>query len=207
MTSGRPHRRTPARWRAGVLVLALVPLVSCSGPTFSSGDQGFVSSDKTVTVLHADERKAPDGDVAGETIDNAPVDLTQLEGRVVVMPVWGSWCGPCRAEAPMLAKASRDLDRHGVSFLGINSRDPSEVAARAFTKRFDIPYPSIYDPDGNTLLLFRGTLPPQTIPAFVFIDKEGRVAARVLGEIDESTLYGVVSDLLGKDVKPPRGAA
>ena len=207
MTSGTPHRRTPARWRAGVLVLALVPLVSCSGPTFSSGDQGFVSSDKTVTVLHADERKAPDGDVAGETIDNAPVDLTQLEGRVVVMPVWGSWCGPCRAEAPMLAKASRDLDRHGVSFLGINSRDPSEVAARAFTKRFDIPYPSIYDPDGNTLLLFRGTLPPQTIPAFVFIDKEGRVAARVLGEIDESTLYGVVSDLLGKDVKPPRGAA
>ena len=207
MTARRPHRRTRARRRAGALALALLPLVSCGGPSFSSGDQGFVSSDRTVTVLHADERKVPDGDVAGQTIDKAPVALKQLQGRVVVMPVWGSWCGPCRAEAPMLADAARDLDKHGVSFLGINSRDPSEVAARAFTKRFDIPYPSIYDPDGNTLLLFRGTLPPQTIPAFVFIDADGRVAARVLGEIDRSTLYGVVSDVLGKTVEPPRGAA
>ncbi len=207
MTPGRPHRRTRARRRAGALVLALLTLTACGGPTFSSGDQGYVSSDRTVTVLHADERKAPDGDVAGQTVDDAPVALEKLAGRVVVMPVWGSWCGPCRAEAPMLADAARDLEKDGVSFLGINSRDPSEVAARAFTKRFDIPYPSIYDPDGNTLLLFRDTLPPQTIPAFVFIDDQGRVAARVLGEIDESTLYGVVSDVLGQDVKPPRGAA
>jgi thiol-disulfide isomerase/thioredoxin len=193
--------------RGCAAVLLLLPLAACTGSDFSSGDQGFVSSDRTVTVLHADERKPPDGDVEGETVDKAPVSLEKLQGRVVVMPVWGSWCAPCRAEAPMLAEAARDLAKDGVSFLGINSRDPSEVAARAFTKRFDIPYPSIYDPDGNTLLLFRGTLPPQTIPAFVFVDKEGRVAARVLGEIDESTLYGVVSDVLGKDVKPPRGAA
>jgi len=116
------------------------------------------------------------------------------------MPVWGSWCGPCRAEAPMLAEAARDLEDDGVVFLGIDSRDPNEAQVRRFLERFDIPYDSIYDPDGITLLSFHGTLPPNTIPSFVFIDAEGRVAARALDSMTRSTLYGVVEDVLGRKV-------
>lgn len=191
-----------------VSALLAVSLTACSGSEFSSGDNGFVSGDGTVSVItDASDRPSPKAEVSGETLDGDQVSVDDLRGRVVVMPVWGSWCGPCRAEAPMLAEAARDLEKHGVSFLGIDSRDPDRSDPQAFVRRFDIPYPSIFDPDGATLLAFHGTLPPQTIPSFVFLDDEGRIAARVLDEIDRSTLYGVVSKVLGEDVPPPREGA
>ena len=94
----------------------------------------------------------------------------------------------------MLSEAARDLEDKGVAFLGIDSRDPSEAAARAFVRRFDVPYPSIYDQQGRTLLAFRGTLTPNSVPSTVVIDKEGRVAASVLGEITRTTLYDLVDE-------------
>ena len=188
------NRRT-----ALLVALVSVPLLAgCSGAELTSGEQGFVGGDGTVTVLDPADRAAPNGEVAGETVDGGKVSLADLSGDVVVMPVWGSWCGPCRAEAPMLADAARDLEDDGVVFLGINSRDENTAKVQAFEERFKIPYDSIYDPAGETLLAFHGILPPQTIPSFVFIDADGKVAARVLGEIDRSTLYGVVEDVLGK---------
>lgn len=191
--------------RLFLLVLALGALVGCSGPTLSSGDQGFVTGDGTVTVLDPADREPPLGEVAGETVDGEPVSLDDFAGDVVVLPVWGSWCGPCRAEAPGLALAARDLADDGVSFLGIGSRDRNKVDVRRFIERFDLPYDSIHDEDGEVLLAFRGTLPPMSIPSFVFVDADGRVAARILGEADLSTIYGVLSDLTGKDLKVPRG--
>ena len=175
------------------LVLALA---GCSGSSFTSGEQGYVSGDGTVTFVDPAERQEPNGEVAGETVAGDAVSLTDHLGSVVVMPVWGSWCGPCRAEAPMLSDAARDLEADGVVFLGINSRDENTAKVQAFQQRFDIPYDSIYDPAGETLLAFHGILPPQTIPSFVFIDADGKVAARVLGEIDRSTLDGIVEDVL-----------
>lgn len=188
---------------AAVLVALLAPLLAgCGGSSFSAGEQGFVSGDGTVTVLDEADRAVPDGAVEGRTVDGRRVSLADHRGKVVVMPVWGSWCGPCRAEAPMLAAASRDLADDGVVFLGIDSRDPNTSQVRRFLQRFDIPYDSIHDPDGVTLLAFHGTLPPMTIPSFVFIDAEGRIAARALDEVSRSTLYGVVEDVLGKPVRP-----
>jgi hypothetical protein len=84
-----------------------------------------------------------------------------------------------------------------VVFLGIDSRDPSKAAARAFVRRFDVPYPSIYDQRGRTLLSFRGTLTPNSVPSTVVIDREGRVAASVLGEITRTTLYDLVDEVRG----------
>ena len=190
-------RRTPAAWAA---LLTPVLLAGCGGSAFSSGEQGFVSGDGTVTVLDEADRRRPDGPVAGRTVEGEPVSLEDHRGKVVVMPVWGSWCAPCRAEAPMLADAARDLEDDGVVFLGINSRDANTANVVRFTERFAIPYQSIHDPDGETLLAFHGTLPPMTIPSFVFIDAEGRIAGRALDEVTRSTLYGVVEDVLGEEV-------
>lgn len=198
--------RWPGRSTAALAAACCLVLTACGGPSFSAGEQGFVSGNGLVTVVDEADRKAPKGEVAGETIDGEAVDLVDLRGKVVVMPVWGSWCAPCRAEAPMLAEAARDLADEGIVFLGINSRDPNKAAVRRFEERFDIPYDSIYDPDGATLLAFHGILPPQTIPSFVFIDVEGRVAARALDEISRATLYGVVEDVLGREVTPGSGA-
>jgi thiol-disulfide isomerase/thioredoxin len=183
------------------VVLATFALAGCGGTTFSAGDQGFVSGDGKVTVLAPADRKAPDGPVTGRTVDGHDVSLADLRGKVVVMPVWGSWCGPCRAEAPMLATAARDLRHDGVSFLGIDSRDPNTANVRRFIDRFRIPYGSIHDPDGTTLLAFHGTLPPMTIPSFVFIDARGRIAGRALDSVDRATLDGVVEEILGHRLK------
>ena len=179
-------------------LLLLGAAAGCGNDVGSSGDQGFVSGKGIITALPVSDRSEP-AEVAGTSIDGEQLSLKDYEGQVVVVNVWGSWCAPCRAEAPMLADAARDLAKQDVAFLGIDSRDPSESAARAFVRRFDIPYPSIYDQQGSTLLAFRGTLSPNAIPSTVIIDREGRVAASVLGEITRTTLYDLVEEVAGAD--------
>jgi thiol-disulfide isomerase/thioredoxin len=186
-----------ARRPVPVLVAALLGsavLAGCSDTPSGSGDAGFISGRGVITKLAVADREKP-GEVSGETIDGDPVSLSDYAGQTVVVNVWGSWCAPCRAEAPDLVDAAAVLASEDVAFLGINSRDLNEAAARAFVRRFDVPYPSIYDQGGQTLLAFRGTLTANSIPSTVVIDAEGRVAARVLGEVSKSTLVGLVEDV------------
>lgn len=179
---------------AVVPVLLAAALAGCSANDVSgSGDQGYVSSDGVITSVAVADRKAP-GDVAGTTLAGRRTSLSEYHGKVVVLNVWGSWCPPCRAEAPMLAAAARDLRRRGVVFLGINSRNPEQAGPRAFERRFKVPYDSLYDPDGRTLLAFRGTVPPNAIPSTVVVDPEGRVSGSVIGSITKTTLYDLVQD-------------
>ena len=195
-----PHRALTRRGAAIVAVLlATTGLAACSNDEVgSSGDAGFVSGKGIITRLAVDEREQP-GEVAGETLEGEPVSLADYEGTTVVVNVWGSWCAPCRAEAPDLVEASQELADDGVEFLGINSRDLDRAAAQAFQRRFEVPYPSIYDQKGQTLLAFRGTLSPNAIPSTVVIDDQGRVAASIIGETTKSTLVGLVEDVLAEE--------
>jgi thiol-disulfide isomerase/thioredoxin len=182
--------------RAVLLAVALpsaLVLAGCSNDVGSSGNQGYVAGKGIITSVKAADRKQP-GAVAGRTLDGRQVSLSDFRGKVVVVNVWGSWCGPCRAEAPMLARASRDLAEKGVVFLGIDSRDPSKDAAKAFVRRFDVPYPSLYDQQGSTLLAFRGTLTPNSVPSTVVVDPQGRVSGSVLGSLTRTTLDDLVDD-------------
>ena len=183
--------------RASLVLAALTAaLASCSagtGGTGGSGDTGFVSGQGAITTLAPAKRAAP-GAVRGTTIAGRPISLTDYRGKVVVVNVWGSWCAPCRAEAPMLSQASRDLAAQGVQFVGIDSRDPSRAAAEAFQRRFDVGYPSIYDQQGTTLLAFRDTLAPNAVPSTVILDRAGRVASSVLGQITRTTLDDLVQE-------------
>jgi thiol-disulfide isomerase/thioredoxin len=182
--------------RAVPLALGLacaLALAGCSNDVGSSGNQGYVAGKGIITSVKAADRKQP-GEVSGRTLDGERVSLADFRGKVVVVNVWGSWCGPCRAEAPMLAQASRDLAGKGVVFLGIDSRDPSKDAAKAFVRRFDIPYASLYDQQGTTLLAFRGTLTPNSVPSTVVVDPQGRVAGSVLGNLTRTTLDDLVDD-------------
>jgi thiol-disulfide isomerase/thioredoxin len=182
--------------RAVLLAVALpsaLVLAGCSNDVGSSGNQGYVAGKGIITSVKAADRKQP-GEVAGRTLDGKQVSLADFRGKVVVVNVWGSWCGPCRAEAPMLAQASRDLAKKGVVFLGIDSRDPSKDAAKAFVRRFDVPYPSLYDQQGSTLLAFRGTLTPNSVPSTVVVDPQGRVSGSVLGSLTRTTVDDLVDD-------------
>ena len=171
----------------------LLALAGCSNDVGSSGNQGYVAGKGIITSVKAADRKQP-GEVSGRTLDGKNVSLADFRGKVVVVNVWGSWCGPCRAEAPMLAQASRDLAGKGVVFLGIDSRDGSKDAAKAFVRRFDIPYASLYDQQGATLLAFHGTLTPNSVPSTVVVDPQGRVAGSVLGNLSRTTLDDLVED-------------
>jgi len=187
--------------RAALLALTLpcaLALAGCSNDVGSSGNQGYVAGKGVITSVQAADRKKP-GEVAGRTLDGKRVSLADFRGKVVVVNVWGSWCGPCRAEAPMLAQAARELAKKDVVFLGIDSRDPSQDAAKAFVRRFDVPYPSYFSPRGDALLAFRGTLSPNSIPSFVVLDAQGRVAASIIGQLPSTTtLVDVVKDVAAK---------
>ncbi len=183
---------------AGVLAAALT---ACTGSSsLDTGGKGYVSGDGTVTVYDPADRAEPLAEVAGPGVVADDVSVADLRGRVVVMPVWGSWCVPCRVEAPALAAAARDLADDGVAFLGINTRDVVRDKALRFTENQGLPYDSVFDPDGEVMLAFHGTLPPNSIPSFVFLDAEGRIAGRILGEASTATVYGVVEELLGRDL-------
>jgi thiol-disulfide isomerase/thioredoxin len=159
-----------------------------------TGDTGFVTGDGSVTEVAPADR----GDVVsltGPAVDGQDLDLADYRGKPVVVVVWGSWCTPCRAEAPDVVAAARQLDDRA-QFVGINIRDPSTEQAASFVRRFEVPYPSYYSPDGRALLAFRGTLTPNSIPSFVVLDGEGRVAASIIGRLPSTTtLVEVVKDV------------
>ena len=179
-----------------VAVTALSGCASSGGPAAAEpgADSGFVAGDGSIVLLPEAQRVAAPA-VEGTTLDGETFRLSDHLGEVVVLNVWASWCAPCRAEAPTLAALSDELEGQGVQFVGLDTRD-SDVAARAFVERFGIGYPNVIDRDGRLQLLFGDSLPPQAIPSTLVIDPEGRVAARALGKVSESSLRGMIEPLL-----------
>ena len=145
--------------------------------------------------MAAADRVAP-LELSGEDLEGKQVDLADLRGKPVVINVWWSECPPCRVEQPDLNEAAAELG-DDVAFLGLNIRDSSAEKGLAFVRNFDVPYPSVYSPDGAALLSFAGTLNPRSIPSTVVLDAEGRVAASVQGRIPTTqTLVSLVEKVL-----------
>lgn len=172
----------------------ILPACGTSSSSASDTGTGYVAGDGSAVILSDAERK-PAPALSGETLDGGQWSLADHAGEVVVANVWASWCAPCRAEAPTLEQVSQQRLADGVQFVGINVRD-TDASAQAFVVRYGITYPNLVDSNGSLQLAFRDTLPPQAIPSTVFIDRQGRVAARVLGEIDEVRLNGILDTLV-----------
>lgn len=172
------------RLGAGLLLIAALALTGCGrDPAALHG------SDRVgVTVLPADQRVAMP-EVSGTTLDGKSLSLAQLRGTPVVLNAWASWCEPCRAELPLLAKAAK---QHAgtVEFLGIDVTDES-AAAKELMAKTGITYPSLVDQSGAILASLPG-VPPKAVPSTLILDSQGRIAVRVIGDIPADQLDDLI---------------
>lgn len=199
------RRRSSRRLRAVALpvigVAAALALTACGGGGKSGGggNTNFVSTSGGIDTVAKGER-GPAVKMSGETLTGKQLDVADLKGKVVVLNVWGSWCSPCREEAPYLVRGAEDLGPKGVAFVGINTRDESKGPAIAFEKDSGLTYPSFYDPAGKLILnsFPKGTLNPQGIPSTIVLDRQGKIAARSLGGVNTDSLHKMIDPLIAE---------
>ena len=178
---------------AAVLAMTLVGslvLVGCSdgGSGLSEqwsqgGDKGYVAGDGSTTSLAPAERGEP-VTFGGVTEHGEQFSSEQTLGSVTVVNFWYAGCAPCRAEAPQLVEVFEEFQGEGVQFVGVNTRD-QEAQAVQFAEEFGVNYPSIMDNAGerNAQRAFAGQVPLNAVPTTLVLDREGRVAHRVVGQL------------------------
>lgn len=182
-------------------VASALALTACGngGKSGGGGDTNFVTNTGGISTVAAGERR-PVNEIAGETLEGKRLDIADLKGKIVVLNVWGSWCPPCRAEAPHFAKVAKETEAKGVAFVGINTRDANKGPALAFEKDYGVTYPSLYDPTGKLIVsgFPKGSLNPQSIPSTIVLDREGKIAARSLMALNEDKLRKMIDPLIAE---------
>lgn len=183
---------------ASAAVIAL-GLSGCSSDPLAEqyregSNKNYIAGDGSVTEINLDNR----GEVitfSGTTETGATVSSADYLGNVLVVNFWYAGCAPCRAEAPDLEQVYTETAPSGVNFLGVNVRDQA-ATIDSFNVRFGITYPSIIDQDGKAQLAFAAQVPPNAVPTTLILDSEGRVAARILGQLkDPSILSTLITDI------------
>lgn len=166
--------------KAGSAVLAAVVLAGCA--TGMTGRRDLVISAPAVALPK--ER----------TIE--PADLKTFEGMVsgaaspVVVNVWASWCAPCRAEAPLLARAEKRY-RGRVAFLGVLSRDSPSDGLK-FMRTYAMTYPSVVDVTSEISAFLR----VKGLPTTLVFDRHGALVSQVFGGISEQRLAASIDESL-----------
>jgi peroxiredoxin len=171
-------------------VVALV--TGCSGLP-ESGDKGYPSGKGIVSQLAVDSRESP-VQLEAQDLEGNPIDIADYRGKPLVVVVWFSTCVECRVEQGDVNEAAAELEGTA-EFVGLSIRD-NVAAAQAYERKLEVTYPSIDANDGQALKSFTGTLTPYTVPAFVIIDAEGRIAASIVGQLPSKlTLVEVVEEV------------
>jgi thiol-disulfide isomerase/thioredoxin len=115
-------------------------------------------------------------------LDGKIFDVEKERGNVVLLNLWATWCGPCRAEMPELVKLHAKYVAKGFKVVGVSLDDTSaESAVRDYVKAQKIDYPIALDPDGKLANLFQASV----IPTTVLIDRKGKIVLRQIGQIPE----------------------
>ena len=207
---------TRARLAFIAVVAAVLVVAGCSynSPTADTPNLAqeftFVSPGGQTRIFYdpPEQRGAVRG-LSGESLfePGRTIGLDDFRGQVVVLNVWGAWCGPCRAEMPDLQYVHQQMQPAGVTLLGIDVRDDRD-AARDFMTDRAITYPSIFDGPGRSLLALRG-FPRNTVPSTIVLDRSHRVAAVVLTAVRVGELLPVVQRVAAEPAEPapPAGPA
>lgn len=200
MSSGTssPKCRRVAALVAAVSVLFAGLLAGCStgdDAVVSGGQFTFVSPGGQTRISYPqDERQHLE--LSGDDLmrEGATLSTKDFAGKVVVLNIWGQWCGPCRSEAPELQQVYEQTKADGVVVLGIDVRDYTREPPQDFMRDRGLTYPSIYDPPGRSLLALKG-FPRNVVPATIVLDKKHRVANVFLEELLAEDLLPVVKRL------------
>jgi thiol-disulfide isomerase/thioredoxin len=192
------------KWLIAGLAALMVPLAGCAtgdDAVAQGGTFEFVAPGGQTDIFYdpPDSRSKP-GPISGPelTDPNTTIGVDDFAGDVVVINVWGQWCGPCRSEITELQQVYEATKAKGVAFLGIDVRDNNRDAAVDFIVDRKVTFPSIYDPAMRTMIAFGGRYPTTVIPSTVVLDRQHRVAAVFLRELLAKDLQPLVERLAGE---------
>jgi thiol-disulfide isomerase/thioredoxin len=130
-------------------------------------------------------------DFTATSLTGTPIKFASYRGKIVVLNFWGSWCPPCRDEAPTLEVLSQQYGSQGVSFLGDDVGD-TPANAQSFDRSVGITYPSVNDPGYAIVQDFSQTVQVSDTPTTVVIDRTGHVAGMMLGMATYSEIKSLV---------------
>ena len=137
-------------------------------------------------------------DFSGRAIDGQTVSTSDLDGKLIVVNVFASWCGPCRVETPHLVEVYNALDRDEIEFVGLNLQETPE-AIQTFKDEFSIEYPLLLNEGGEITEVYR----PIGLPTTWFIDQEGIVRFTFSGPMTKESLQVILEDVAnGREPDP-----
>ncbi len=180
-----------------LVLVALLVVVAVAGVRAvaqrirTDGDGGLVVADQQAIDSAVAHRQAS---FQGRQLsDDRPWSSSSARGQVLVVNFWASWCGPCRAEQPALAAVARAWRSRGVAFIGVNVQD-TRAAALAYTREFQVPYPSLFDPSAQTATRLRAVALPTTF----ILDRGGVIAYQLTGKTTMPILQARLEALLAR---------
>ena len=192
----RARRRTVVLAAAVLIGLLLILVLVAGWAGSGKSDVTDIGGNTNAVVYSAGHRPlAPD--FTGTTLTGSKLSFSSYRGRVVVLNFWGSWCAPCREEAPTLAVAAEQYQPTGVSFLGVDERDTT-ASAEAFARNFGVTYPSVNDPSQEIALDFTAVVPLEGTPTTLVIDRTGHIAGAVFGTATSTELTAILAKVTGK---------
>jgi peroxiredoxin len=182
-----------------VALAAVVGAAACTGKDAvdqSGGNYRFVSGTSKGKVIPVTDRKKA-GDFTGNLLDGGTLSLSQDAGKVVVINFWATWCGPCTVETPQFDAVYRATKAQGVDFIGIDTKEASKDAPRAFVDDNKITYPIVYDEQAKAAVAL-GKIPALSLPFTVLVDKQQRIAAVYTSVLTAKDLQPVLAQLIAE---------